>query len=452
MSLTTSLSSFREQFSSSEQLPERVTGLIRAREDESERLIGTVQLALVALFAVLFFLARRPVDAGMPILDPVPIALAGYAVFTVLRMALASRGVLPGVMVVLSILVDIALLMLLIWSFHLQYAQPAAFSLKVPTFIYIFVFIALRALRFDSRYVLITGVAAASGWLMMVTAAIWTDGASAITRNFGTYLTSNKVLVGAEFDKIFTVLLVTAILALAVRRARAMLVMATREEAAGREIRRFLSGGVADAIVKSDELVEAGTAVERDAAIVMLDIRGFTRLASMRSPRETVAILTSFHGAIVPIVHSHGGVIDKFLGDGVMITFGAVKSSPTAVADALRALDAIMIEAERWQDRTAGQTAGLGLTVNGAAAAGPVVFATLGNRDRLEFTVIGDAVNLAAKLEKHNKAEGSRALSSAAAFDAAVRQGYSPPAPPRRIPARLIGGVADPMDLVILAA
>ncbi len=446
------LSSYITRVTAKVDLPDRVQRLIRAREDESERLIGIVQLALVALFGILFFLARRPTDAGMPIFDPVPIALMGYALFIVLRLALASRGILPGLMVVLSILVDISLLMLLIWSFHLQYLQPAAFSLKVPTFIYIFVFVALRALRFDSRYVLITGVAAAVGWMAMVLAAIWIDGSGAITRNFSTYLTSNKILIGAEFDKIFTVLLVTAILALVVRRARAMLIMATREEAAGREIRRFLSGGVADAITKSDQLVEAGTAVERDAAIVMLDIRGFTKLAMTRSPRETVAILTSFHSSIVPLVHSNGGVVDKFLGDGVMITFGAVKPSATAAADALRALDAIMIEAELWQAQIAPEASGLILNVNGAAASGQVVFAALGNSDRLEFTVIGDAVNLAAKLEKHNKVEGSRAIVSGAAFAAAMAQGYQPPLKARKLTARPIGGVPDPMDIVIVAA
>lgn len=452
MAVTTAFSRFRAPSSPTGHLPERVQRLIRAREDESERLIGIVQLVLVALFGLLFFLARRPTDAGMPILDPVPIALLGYALFTVLRLVLASRGVLPGLMVVLSILVDISLLMALIWSFHLQYLQPAAFSLKVPTFIYVFVFIALRALRFDSKYVLITGAAAAAGWLGILLGAVQTDGPEAVTRNFGTYLTSNKILIGAELDKIFTVLFVTAILAIVVRRARAMLVMATSEEAAGREIRRFLSGGVADAIVKSDQLVEAGTAVERDAAIVMLDIRGFTKLAMTRSPRETVSILTSFHSCIVPLVDSHGGVVDKFLGDGVMITFGAVKPSATAAADALRALEKIMAEAELWQKRIAPEAGGLQLNVNGAAATGQVVFAALGNSDRLEFTVIGDAANLAAKLEKHNKVEGSRAIVSGDAFAAALAQGYQPPPDARKLTARPIGGVPDPMDIVILAA
>ena len=66
--------------------------------------------------------------------------------------------------------------------------------------------------------------------------------------------------------------------------------------------------------------------------------------------------------------------------------------------------------------------------------------------------MIGDAVNLAAKLEKHNKVEGSRAIVSGDAFAAAVAQGYQPLQNVRKLPARPIGGVPDPMNIVVLAA
>ena len=168
-------------------------------------------------------------------------------------------------------------------------------------------------------------------------------------------------------------------------------------------------------------------------------------------PRRTVDILTSFHARIVPLIRQHNGVIDKFLGDGVMVTFGAVKASSTAAADALRALDAIMDEAVRWRQDLAREAGGLALEVNGAASAGPVVFATLGHSDRLEFTVIGDAVNLAAKLEKHNKIEGSRALTSLVTFELAKAQGYEAATASRPIMGAAVAGVAQPINLVAVA-
>jgi adenylate cyclase len=160
-------------------------------------------------------------------LMPVPLALGSYAVFTGARLVAAYRRFLPGWLLVVSILVDITLLLGLIWSFHIQYAQPVAFSLKVPTFIYIFAFIALRALRFDHRYVLSAGLFAAAGWAVLVTLAVQSTDGPGITRNFVAYVTDNSILIGAEFDKIFSILMVTAVLTFATRRGQAILILAT---------------------------------------------------------------------------------------------------------------------------------------------------------------------------------------------------------------------------------
>lgn len=433
-------------------LPERVLNLIRSQETASERLIGWVQLALVATFAGLYVVAPRPTDSLMAMFAPVPIALATYAIFTMIRLALSYRMHLPAWFLALSIFADTLLLLVLIWSFHLQYDQPPAFSLKVPTFIYIFVFIALRALRFDHRYLLMAGLSAALGWTVLVAAAVLGSADGAITRNFVTYIAGNGILIGAEFDKVLTILLVTVVLTIAVRRAKKTLMTAVREETAGREVARFLSSGVAEVIAKSRQQVRAGDAAERDAAILMLDIRGFTSFSKTVAPTEVVRMLTGFHSIAVPLIRAHGGVIDKFLGDGIMATFGAVEASRTAAADALRALDAVMLAAAHWRESLPAMGVSVPLEVNAAVAAGRVVFAAVGSDQRLEYTVIGEAVNLAAKLEKHNKTERCRALASAATFDLAVAQGYVPARPPEpRLGAR-VGGVADPLDVVILAA
>ncbi len=147
------------------------------------------------------------------------------------------------------------------------------------------------------------------------------------------------------------------------------------------------------------------------AAVMMLDIRGFTQLAASLPPHDIVQLLTSLHARIVPVVRANGGVIDKFLGDGTMVTFGAVRESKTAAADALRALEVIVSECEAWEASLGHYQLGRPVSVNAAVTYGAVVFATLGNGDRLEVTVIGDAANLAAKLEKHNKVAGTRRLS-----------------------------------------
>jgi len=432
---------------STEHLPARVIDLLHAQDRAAERLIIYVQLSLAAALTILYVLAPRPADAPMTMLAPVPIALAAYTLFAVVRLAMSQRGPLPGWFVIPSIVADMSLLLGLIWSFHMQYGEPPAFSLKVPSILYLFVFIALRALRFDHRYVLAAGLTAAIGWTLLTVGAVAESPDGAVTRNFVAYITGNRILIGAEVDKIVAILLVTAVLTLSARRAQKTLLTAVREEAAGREIKRFLSQGVADQISMSDELIEAGHAAEREAAIMMIDIRGFTPFSTTVPPAEVVRMLTSFHGRIVPIVQAHNGVVDKFLGDGVMVTFGAVAPSKTAAADALHALDKILEEALAWQRSLEDLGLRTPLHVNAAVASGTVVFATLGDSTRLEYTVIGEAVNLAAKLEKHNKVEKTRAILPAYTLQEARAQGYAPAVEPELRPRATVAGVTEPLDL-----
>jgi adenylate cyclase len=432
-------------------LPIRIRDLIAKQEEASERLISWAQLLLLVTFTMLYLLTPEPTDAQSHMLRPVPYALLAYGAFTLLRLLASYQGFLSAPVIMASIVADTTLLLGLMWSFHFQYGQPASFSLKAPAFVYIFVFIALRALRFDPRLVLAAGLTAAIGWGFLLTLTLREATAGDITHSFVVYLTSNHILLGAEFDKIFAVLAVTSILTFAVWRARRTLITAVREETAKRDIGRFLSMGVAETIASSEEALSAGTAAERNAAIVMLDIRGFTGFSTEVPAQEVVAMLTSFHDRAIPVVTEHGGVIDKFLGDGIMATFGAVQSSKTAAADALRALEAVLAEASRWTDEQRLNGSGRLLEVNGAAAAGTVVFAVLGSGDRLEYTVIGEAANLAAKLEKHNKVEKSRGLTTSATLALARGQGYEPQSNPEARRSCRVAGVNEPLDLAAWA-
>ena len=145
-------------------LPRQVRVLIRIREDLSERLIGRLQFVVLAWIAAFYWGAPRPADAPAAALhDPVPITLALFAAFTTVRVVLAERRRVPVWFLFVSIVVEIGLLVGLIWSFHIHYGQQPPFSLRVPTFVYFFVFIALRALCFDYRLVVAAGVAAMLG-------------------------------------------------------------------------------------------------------------------------------------------------------------------------------------------------------------------------------------------------------------------------------------------------
>ena len=405
-------------------LPERVQRQIEHDQAESEILIGWVQMVGIVLFAALYSVARKtfPDDA---MLEPVPWALAAYFAFTLLRLVLAHAHRLPAWMVVVSIVVDMTVLLVTIWSFHIQYMQPPGFSLKGPTMLYIFGLIALRALRFDPRYVAMAGAVAVVGWLALLVYAIAIDPEpSAITRDYVHYLQSSDILIGGELDKILSIVLVTAVLVIALTRARKQLIRSVSESQAAQDLSRFFSPEIAEQITHSQEIVKSGEGVVRDAAILFVDLRGFTALSQRIGANQTVDMLSRYQRIVVPTVQEHGGAIDKFMGDGVMATFGAVHATGTYASDALAAALEIDAKMTAWNERRAarGQRQlawGMGL------ATGTVVFGAVGDDTRLEYTVIGDAVNLAAKLEKHCKVCGARLSVTGDALVLAHRQGLA---------------------------
>jgi adenylate cyclase len=388
-------------------LPPRVEAMIRRQQESSEVLIGWVQLGVVLTFATLYALAPKTFDRDATF-APVPWALALYFAFTVLRLMLARRGHLPGWMLYVSVAVDMLLLMALIWSFHLQYRQPASFYLKAPTLLYVFIFIALRGLRFEARFVVAAGLMAALGWLALVAYVIVIDpNDSMITRDYVHYMTSNSVLLGAEFDKIISILLVTAILAVAIMRARRLLVRSVVESSTASDLSRFVPDEVVRRVRSSAQGIAAGEGEVELATIFFTDIEGFTTISESLEPRQLIATLNEYFSAVVEPIERHGGTITQFQGDAILASFNLPEPQPDHAAQAIRA--ALEIQ-EVLRHRSFGN--GLTLRSRVGINSGRVVGGLVGTGTRLGYTVHGDDVNLAARLEQLNKEYGTRIIVS----------------------------------------
>jgi adenylate cyclase len=431
------------------QLPARVVRALQAERDRGELLTSWVQGGVLCIFAALYMLApsTSPVHVLM---RPVPWALAFYAAFTAFRLHLVYGGRLGPAMRAASVVVDMALLTVTIWSFHLEYGQPAAFYLKAPTFTYFFIFIALRALSFSPGHVLLAGATAALGWLVLLGYALAEPaGMGLVTRNYVEYMTSAKILIGGEIDKIISILLVSVLLALAVGRTRQLLERAVAEQAASTQLARFFSPEIAEHLIKADELLRPGEGECREAAVMFIDLRGFTNLAATLEPAALITLLGEYQRVAVPIIQRHHGSITTYLGDGIMVTFGATRANETYAADALQCAEAMLDALGAWEEERRGRQApapgvGLGIEV------GPVICGAIGEEGRLEYAVIGDPVNRAAKIQNHTKVEGVRALSTVSAREKAIAQGYAPSRAQRVFPSREVAGVAAPVDLVVI--
>ena len=165
-----------------------------------------------------------------------------------------------------------------------------------------------------------------------------------------------------------------------------------------------------------ERLLREGTATAselRRVVVMFVDFRSFTAQAQRRTPQEVVERLDRAFAVLVEILDRHGGIVNKFLGDGLLALFGAPIAHHDAVRQAVDAARDMLAAMER--DNAAGDWAlriGIGVHV------GEVVAGTIGSPRRKEYTVIGDAVNLASRLEALNKELGTQCLISAEVRDA----------------------------------
>ncbi len=389
-------------------LPKRVRDTIAMQQIESEKLISWVQLLLVVTFGILYSLA--PSSAPEAGFQPVPWVLAAYLIFTMFRLVGAHRGRLANWLLMVSVVMDIGLLMVLIWSFHVQYMQPASFYLKAPTMVYVFIFIALRALRFEPRFILIAGAAAATGWLLLVFYVVFAVPEDPmITRDYVTYLTSNAILIGAEVDKILSILLVTLVLAVAIMRAQRMLGRAVLDSMAAADLSRFVSVEVADRIKTSDVAIQPGDGESKFATVMFTDIEGFSTISEKLTPQELAGMLNEYFSALAVVISEHGGEISQFIGDMLVITYNAVSPNEDHAKNAVSTALGIQ---DITNSRTFGSSEGGGATLKTRCGinTGDIVVGAVGTADRLVFTVHGDNVNIAARLEPLNKEYGTYIL------------------------------------------
>jgi adenylate cyclase len=386
-------------------LPQRLRRSIQDQQERSEILISVIQLLIVTVFGLLYAVSPKTFSQDADF-APVPWVLSLYLGFSLIRLALAVKRKLPDWMLYLSSVVDIALLMGLIWSFHLQYEQPPSFYLKAPTLLYLFIFIAIRALHFDPRFVVSTGISAVIGWSLLVFYVMFSDPSNnMVTRNYVEYMTSNSVLIGAEFDKIISILMVTGVLALALHRARNLLIESVIEGSAARDLSRFVPEEVAQKVIQSEEGAITGKGEVSECTILFTDIEGFTSISEQLSPEQLIEALNRYFALIAVPISRYGGVISQFQGDAVLATFNVPRPDSEHAANAIRAALDIqaVLRGEEFGD-------GIHFTTRIGINTGLVVGGLVGSGDRVGYTVHGDNVNLTARLEQLNKDYGTRII------------------------------------------
>ena len=197
---------------------------------------------------------------------------------------------------------------------------------------------------------------------------------------------------------------------------------------------------VAERILSEDDDLALRGEV-RHVAVLFLDVRGFTTISEKLTPAEVVALLNEYFDVVVDRVGAHGGTVNKFIGDAAMCIWGAPK--PAEQAERSAVLCALEIQARAAQLSTERKrrgltTVGFGIGIN----AGEAVAGNLGAAKRLEYTVIGDAVNLAQRIESQTKVAGAPVLISETTYAVVKDQIVAEALPPVKVK-----GKAEPVAL-----
>lgn len=170
---------------------------------------------------------------------------------------------------------------------------------------------------------------------------------------------------------------------------------------------RFLPQQVAERLLRQGP--EALAPVQREVTVLFSDIRGFTSLSEGLEPREVLALLDAYYGHMAQVIKGHDGVVGKFIGDGILAFWNVPDRDPDhahkavrAARDMLRTLDEY--NAERAREGFPELRIGIGIHT------GPVAAGMLGGAGQAEYTVIGDAVNVASRVEGLTKTLGTEIL------------------------------------------
>ncbi|MPR08575.1 adenylate/guanylate cyclase domain-containing protein [Microvirga tunisiensis] len=298
---------------------------------------------------------------------------------------------------------------------------PIQTRLRGQEFLYVLLLLAEAALTYSPRRVLWTGVSILVIWSIGVFSIYsqpdtlrFNDAAAegALTSAAVLDLSFKPAFVGltAWYTQLVATSLFTLLITLAVWRSRRALLNQVEAEVVRADLSRYVSPDVAEALARRGGTA-FGEPATRTVAVLFADIVGFTRLTEPLSPERTFALLRSFQERSSAIVFKHGGTLDKYLGDGFMATFGSVGLQRDAPARALACAFDLQQEIGRWSRKRSGRGADP-LRVSVGIHCGPVTVGNLGGRERVEFTVVGDVVNVASRLEEITRAVGGSIIAS----------------------------------------
>lgn len=290
---------------------------------------------------------------------------------------------------------------------------PVTLAVKEGALLFFVAYLVHGAFSYSPRFILWTGLCITVAWGAVVATAAAQPGTffsiapgADVWVAYGdpNYLPVIKVV----YDYVVLAFL-TGGLAVAVWRSRQLVLAAVTSERARANLARYFSPRVVDELSEREQ--PFGEVRRQPAAVLFADIRGFTTRCETMQPEEAISFLREFHGRMEDVIFKHGGTLDKILGDGLLAVFGVPDRGNGDAGDALACGFAMLEAVKRWNVERAAHGAfevqiGVGLHY------GHVMLGDLGSERSMTFTVVGDTVNVASRLQALSKEIGSVLVAS----------------------------------------
>ena len=300
---------------------------------------------------------------------------------------------------------------------------PAQFILRFGNFIFFFVLLAGLTYAYKPRLVLWGGISAAASWtvgivwLLKLPDTVWLPSNDlSLEAALKAYGTPTYIDVTVRVQEVVVLLIASGLLALAVQRSRTVAIRQANLAREKANLARYFPDKTAELLAGKTN--PFSTPREHNCAILFADLVAFTAWSQIHTPAQTIELLREVHSVLAEVIFRNNGTLDKYIGDGLMATFGTPE--PTE-SDASRALIASIDMADAfdsWQ-RLRGTSSSDQLKLAIGVHYGPVVIGDIGSEERLEFAVLGDTVNVASRLESATREIGCRCLISQDLVEAA---------------------------------
>jgi adenylate cyclase len=296
---------------------------------------------------------------------------------------------------------------------------PVTLAVKEGALLFFVAFLVHSAFSYSPRFILWTGLCITLGWGAVVGVAAAEPGTFfALPAGDNTWMRYGDPaylpVIKVVYDYVILAFL-TGGLAVAVWRSKRLVLAAATSERARANLARHFSPRVVDQLSARER--PFGDVRRQPAAILFADIRGFTTRCEAMPPEDAIAFLRDFHGRMEDVIFRHGGTLDKILGDGLLAVFGMPDRGSGDAGDGLACAFAMIEAVKLWNEERAARgefevQMGVGLHY------GYVMLGDLGSERSMTFTVVGDTVNVASRLQALSKDLGTGLVASEALVNA----------------------------------